>query len=568
MNNIYNSEWEGKSPIPSLIQIVVVFFYEYLLNKGSQQKDTTMLSQIKEYIKNTKPDGTVARLKAVPQYWTEITNHSGLLPNKSAMIYLYLNQIVAPTCKCGKPVRFVSITEGYREFCSAKCPFCRERQLENRIATQTTNGGVGLARKSAMEKKNKTSLENNGYENYFGTEEHKQQLKENHPMHKEGVVDKIRQNCLAEHGVDWHSKRPDVKEKMKQTNYDIYGVENGAQKNYSLETLAILNDKEKLKELYENKHVEEIANQLDVCLKTVYTYLSKYNLREISFSTGEQQILQFLNSILNTEILSRTRKILPSKKELDIYIPEYKIAIEYCGLWWHSDLLEYNQKAHKDKMDECNRNNIRLITIFEDEWLFKQDLCKQRLLHIFGHNKSIIGARKINISIGSNTEIDFMDKYHIQGYSKSSVQVVGSYNGNIIGMMTFGRCRFSNEYQWEIIRFCTDGKHSYPGLANRLFSTFVKEYNPESILTFADLRWGDGKFYEHLGFTFIENTKPGYWYFGGNGKYKRYHRSMFMKHKLQILPNFNENLSEWELMKLNGWNRIWDCGNAKYRWKK
>lgn len=34
----------------------------------------------------------------------------------------------------------------------------------------------------------------------------------------------------------------------------------------------------------------------------------------------------------------RVRTILENKLELDFYIPKYKVAIELCGLYWHSEI--------------------------------------------------------------------------------------------------------------------------------------------------------------------------------------------------------------------------------------
>jgi hypothetical protein len=76
----------------------------------------------------------------------------------------------------------------------------------------------------------------------------------------------------------------------------------------------------------------------------------------------------------------------------------------------------------------------------------------------------------------------------------------------------------------------------------------------------------DGMVYLNLGFTFVKNTTPNYWYISNDYK-SLYNRMMFQKHKLKkMLPVFDDKLTEWENMKNNNFDRIWDCGNGKWCW--
>ena len=105
------------------------------------------------------------------------------------------------------------------------------------------------------------------------------------------------------------------------------------------------------------------------------------------------------------------------------------------------------------------------------------------------------------------------------------------------------------------------------GGASKLLAYFIKVYKPIKIISYADRRWSTGNLYEKLGFTFISNTSPNYYYINiGNGSDIRHHRYGFAKHTLQEkLPIFNDSLSEWKNMQVNGWDRIWDCGSIKYQ---
>jgi hypothetical protein len=93
-------------------------------------------------------------------------------------------------------------------------------------------------------------------------------------------------------------------------------------------------------------------------------------------------------------------------------------------------------------------------------------------------------------------------------------------------------------------------------------------YNPVSVISYCDLRWGTGKLYTTLGMVECEYTRPSYFYFKPNNV-QLMNRQRFQKHKLpKILDFFDTKLTEWDNMKLNGYYRIWDCGHAKFIYTK
>jgi len=136
--------------------------------------------------------------------------------------------------------------------------------------------------------------------------------------------------------------------------------------------------------------------------------------------------------------------------------------------------------------------------------------------------------------------------------------------------MTFGilRIALGNKKKsniWEMYRFCSNNGISITGGASKLFKYFIKNYSPESIISYADKRWSIGNLYIKMGFNKVSESFPNYFYV--QNYYKRYHRFNFRKNVLvKKLKIFDPNLSEWENMKNNGWDRIWDCGTIKFEW--
>jgi hypothetical protein len=276
-------------------------------------------------------------------------------------------------------------------------------------------------------------------------------------------------------------------------------------------------------------------------------------------SNGEKEVVDFLKS-LNIEVIENDRSIIPPL-ELDIVVPEKKLAIEYCGLYWHSE-LRLDKNYHSNKLEQCNKAGYRLITIFEDEWLNKQEIVKSRLKYILGLEENRIYARKCTVKeISKIWSKEFIEKYHIQGYSSSSLCLGAFYNSELVAVMTFGK---RGKSIYELNRFCTST--NVVGVFSKILKYF-EEKNSEckEIITFADRRWSEGDLYKKIGFEKDKELNPDYSYFKTNRI--RFHKFGFrhygMKNKLE---NYNPNLTERENMLNNNYYRIYDCG--KIRWRK
>ena len=128
--------------------------------------------------------------------------------------------------------------------------------------------------------------------------------------------------------------------------------------------------------------------------------------------------------------------------------------------------------------------------------------------------------------------------------------------------MTFGKCRFDKKHEWELLRFCNKLGYHIPGGASKLLRYFERNYQPKSLVSYADRRWSQGKVYENLGFTFSHASAPNYWYWKN---LKLESRIKYQKHKLKdLLEIFDENKTEVENMRDNGYKQIYDCGNLVY----
>jgi len=283
---------------------------------------------------------------------------------------------------------------------------------------------------------------------------------------------------------------------------------------------------------------------------------------EHGISKAETEVYDFLYPYFNN--IKRNNRTLIPPYEIDIVIPSKKIAIEYCGLYWHSELVGKDTNYHLNKLKMCNEIGYSLITIFEDEWLYKKDIVQNRLRHILNtQDVERIHARKCIIKeISLAIKNEFLDKFHIQGKDTSSIKLGAFYNNTLIAIMTF---LSQKDTCYNLSRFCISN-YIIPGIASKLFTYFIRNYEFKSIITFGDKRWSTGNVYKKLGFEFVSDSIPRYWYIECN---KRIHRFNFRR---KVLPNklehFDPNLTARENMTNNGYNRIFDCGNSKWRYNR
>jgi hypothetical protein len=535
-----------------------------------------ILTKIQEIISTSKPDGVVTRLRYNSDLWSIILEFTKnfTFKNKAEQVYFYSQQYLnKPICKCSKPLTFISITSGYREFCSTSCTYAKDTARDRRIATMEKNGGIGLANPATLLKAKNKLQEKHGIDvtNPGQIKSHKLNMTINNSMKDPKVIDSIRNQCLIKYGVDWHSKRQDVRSKMIASSFAIYGVSNHSQLHYSVETWRYLTDYDSMKSLFDTLSVSEISTKLNVSETTVLKHLKILGIRLPTEIIPEKQLANLL-ALHGFNDFSKTRKVLPSGKELDLYSPSLQIGIEYCGLYWHSE--RYSKSTdHRNKWIECKEQNIKLISIFEDEWILNRKIVESRLLHMLKKQSVSVGARSLVIKkITQMTSDEFLKKYHLGGSARASIHYAAfDKNENIRAVMSFSKHRKLHkpliEYEWEMVRFSTDLTH-IPGIASKLFSKFVKDLDPISILSYSDLRYGEGNYLANLGFIRYEDTGAGYWYFSlCNPEFKRYHRLFFTKKELlKKYPALDPNLTEYEMARNAGFERIWDCGNARWIW--
>ena len=220
------------------------------------------------------------------------------------------------------------------------------------------------------------------------------------------------------------------------------------------------------------------------------------------------------------------------------------LAIEFNGLYWHSDEFK-DKNYHYDKLKMCQNKGIKLLNIWEDDWNFRQEIVKSII-----NKKLELISNKINAKECIIKEIDnktsnlFLNNNHLQGTCSSSIKLGLYYKDELVSLMAFKR-KISNKTQFELLRCCSKLNTNVIGGASKLFSYFINNYTYDKIISYVNCDISDGSLYKILGFKEIGHTGINYWWSDNINK-------------------FNE--TEDQIMKGNNFKKIYGTGNIRFEY--
>lgn len=286
-------------------------------------------------------------------------------------------------------------------------------------------------------------------------------------------------------------------------------------------------------------------------------------------SKAEDEIAALLNP--HTKVVQRSRKVLGGGKEVDIYLPDRGVAVEYNGLYWHSSRTR-GVNYHLDKTSAAESAGVRLIHIFEDEWANRRSAVENLLKSAAGVSVRRFARRLEVRTVEVTPAAEFLDTHHIQGRCRGSHRY-GLYDGNeLMAVMMFGVINSvrgtkaaESVGHWELLRYASNG--SVVGGASKLFAAFVRDHKPASVISYSERRLFTGRMYQKLGFALAHYTRPSYWVVDGG---IRRHKANFKKDRLKALlgDKFDAAKTERQMCEDLKLYRIYDCGLAKWIWER
>lgn len=524
---------------------------EVIINKWGKSPTDRQLSRLGMVVRSLIPEEELKN--ATPFLGDDV-------PINERLYNIIHNNTKLTSCEfCLNPSLFSSINKGYTKYCSHACSVNATRGIP--ISSQSIN------------KRKATLMERYGVEHNFQKGSALYETKQNTLQHLYGVDNpsqsaeiqrRKQQNIITKYnGVHFAAT-----DKHKQLMMEKYGIINNSQLKLSKYALDRLSDPQWLKEQHHDKKqtLTSIASQLEVSTFCVSSNMTRNGV-DIKKHPGESQPERDVIEFISQLGVKHETSFKVGNVEVDVYLPDYDLAIEIDGVYWHSDHhSRIDRNYHLNKTIECERNGVHLLHFFDIEVNSNFDIIKGMILSKMNINLDRIYARKCKVvELDGLAARDFLTHNHLQGPVNGSVRIGLEYNDELIAVAIFGKNRYSRNREYELLRLCSLNTVTIIGGASKLIKHFERTVST-SWLSYANRRFSNGNLYEQLGMKLESVSSPNYYYWTPRDNTIRlYSRVMFQKHKLKDKLNaFSPEKTEYENMLQNGYYRIWDCGNYVY----
>lgn len=281
-------------------------------------------------------------------------------------------------------------------------------------------------------------------------------------------------------------------------------------------------------------------------------------------SDAQVEIANFMRQF--TDVMEEA-PIGESRKRVDVFLPEYSLAIEYHGLIWHSTRFKSDPREDYKKHRQLEALGVRTIHIYEDEWELRRGVVERTLMSAVGALPRIYARSTELVEISTSEADEFYELNHLQGRCLAEVAYALKEAGEVVACMSFGVARSdrrnTDKTVWELERYAAT--KTVVGGASKLLKAFLRSGRAKTVVSYSDTRAFSGAMYQALGFELVSESAPDYKYVNGSYKVGRIHKSKFQRKNLpEMLSVFDPNLSEAENCRNNGWYQIFDCGKKKW----
>lgn len=328
------------------------------------------------------------------------------------------------------------------------------------------------------------------------------------PMQTAAVRNRVAATCLEKYGSTSVLKNPEICAKIERTCTERYGASN---------PFASAEIKQRIKETCQKKYGVSSAAQAHICHPeiwndanalrkhllscpeppTVLDLMQFFAVTDVAVgqkarayglvdlinfrptrSRYEDELVNLFHSWGVVNLACNTRDVL-SGQEIDLYLPDYHLGVEFNGDYWHSDIFHTDHGGrsdyHQKKSLIAEQAGIFLFHIFEHEWLdpVVRVNIVNRLRSLLCLNIHKVPARQCKVAeLDKRTKQQFLTENHIQGNDHSTICLGLFYDDTLVSCMTFVRPK-SKKYTWELSRFCTKHGYNVQGGASKLFAHFI-----------------------------------------------------------------------------------------------
>jgi hypothetical protein len=263
-------------------------------------------------------------------------------------------------------------------------------------------------------------------------------------------------------------------------------------------------------------------------------------------------------------VLRNDRSVLGGS-EIDVLVPDLHLGFEYNGLHWHACHRPEDVSRHEDKTRLAADHGIRLMTIWEDDWLDHRTIVEDHLTTLLRPDLlRPLNARSYVVVIPDrDTARSFLRVNHIQGAPTGCVFMALARKEDHDDLAAVIAYRV-HDGEMRLVRYAALLGCRLRGGLSRLLHHAIVAGDIDHVITFSDNSVSDGSMYRRLGFYQDAVLPADYAYIIGK---QRQHKFTYRKRRFRDDPDliFVEGLTEQALAELNGLERIYDCGKIRWR---
>ena len=446
---------------------------------------------------------------------------------------------------CGKPF-LVPKTPNHQKCCSPECT----QKLREQTMIQRYGVPYSMQNADILQKSKETMFKHYGYDSVLKSPEFQNRIRNtfierygvDHPSKLPDFIDKVNATCLERYGVAFPTQIPGRTEAMQKTNMEKYGALSPSG-NSDIADVTRQHNLEKYGVPY--------TCMRDECREQAGNVISKVN-RNFAKKLSEYG----LNCSFDTVKIDRY--------SYDLHIEGTNILIEINPTYTHNTVGNHWGDSvatdyHKRKTMLAAEHGYHCVNVWDwDSY--------EKVMAMF-QPKIPLYARKCELrEVDSKLAGAFENTYHLQSSVRGQKVCLGLfYNEQLVQLMTFGTPRYNHNYQWELLRLCTDVKYAITGGAEKLWSYFLNKYTPDSVISYCDASKFTGAVYGRLGMTLDFTVAPNkIW---SKGKEYITHNLLLQRGYDQMFnTDFGKGVSNDQLMLDNGWLPVYDCGQYRYVW--
>lgn len=521
-----------------------------------------------EFLKNKKRLSYTDLLKtSVADYFEKLSRTIDSHNARQILFHAETGILDIPVCKCGKLLQWNDDTRSYRKFCSRSCTatYTLSSKKENNLRAYGKEWHSQTA--AWAEKVKATNTAKFGADYYAKTDQFKAAVRqtvrrtyqvdhvmqldsvkekvshtnlvrynESNPAKSQAIKAKIKNTNLHKYGAPCVLSNSGVRDQIKQTNLARYGAENAGsncrvitkrvstrQLNYYTENqLLKLSNSAWLRSEHESgKPVWVIARDLGVSASNLCKIFHKHGIEIKYFSKSEieRQLVNYYQSF-GLCVIENSRDIIPPK-ELDLYFPDFRVAVEVNGVYFHSEKFGKNSNYHLDKTVKCREQGINLLQFWDYEFNQAWDKVIDTINRHLKLTTEIHADSTQLVILSSQEKSEFINQTHLKNDDLSDINLgLVDHANTLVAVATFRISVADESTSYELLQLCFAHNISVLNGASTLVKAFVDTYmkTGEVLVASSDCRYSNDSDYESCGFVKTSICPPDYFYITGSGK--------------------------------------------------